>query len=525
MRVIRARLALLAMLTPTMAWIGCVALKDDGLPSTVPTAEAGSDAAEDLSFGLEVGSTDGAPGEAATEAGPVAGLWPNAIPACWASEADEAAFLSPVDSQAHWIHDCVESNWGHEANLRFGTWPGCPTSGTGVNAKVLILPAEAGVDDDAAADAGDAGSSLAEWGGQVDGMGVATGGTPTEPARISFLPLEPDGVDDIPRERTLCDTNRIFSRVLGLADDPAAQPFGATYCGDVSDPTGNRLSPLQILRVRNAYGPKPPGSVVGFDGRCLTASSTMPGSIVWTDDCVPQASGVAGADQRWTYDPWAGVLSLVESGLTLDSQGAAQATQPVVNTPIAGSPNQVWLPSAEALRGIGGTCLDFQSFGANGLRAVLWPCGRSIATQRVDFGPNASIQATSPPADAGATCLAITGGTDVGPAACDGTPAQQWRLAPGGAIQSLGAPGSCLAAVIDEQDAAVGLEDGLALQVAPCSGALQQQFDIFGVLLASSMCLDVAGLTRADQATIWTWACAATDGLLGGENDWWDVTW
>jgi hypothetical protein len=524
------------------AWVGCVALKGDdpapgdhdagvdvGAESALPDtwggdAGAGPDATSDggaTHEGGADGSTDGSTDgsfDAPAEAPPPVALWSNDVPVCWASPADQAAFASTTDGQAHWIHDGVESNWAHEANLRFGSWPLCPTPGVAVMPKVEILPVDAGV----GADAGDDGGTLAVLGEQVDGFGIDTGSSPSQPARIHFLPL---GTDNDAREQTLCAVNRAFSRVLGLADDPAAQPVGASSCGDVSGMTGSRLSPLQILRLRKAYGAKPAGSIVSFDGRCLTASSTAAGSIVWTDDCVPQASGVAGPAQRWTFDPWAGSIALVEGGLALDSKGAAEGTPPVVNPTVAGSPDQVWSPSGSALRGIGGTCLDFQSTPSGGTRAVLWPCGRSVTTQRLTFGAGSSIQASGSMTDAGATCLAIQGGSQVGAASCDGSASQQWKLAAGGAVQSLGVNAQCLAAVIDPQNPEVGLESGVPLQVAACNGALEQRFDIFGNLLASSMCLDVAGLARADQAKVWAWGCTATNGLLGWENDWWDVTW
>jgi hypothetical protein len=558
----RRAMVVLAATGWTGGWVGCISLKDDGIAVSVgmkddatAPAEGGPPATTDGWTDVRSGDaeTDGdggtetdadpdadggtgadadldADGGAGTDAdldadaSPAGILWPNDVPVCWYSPLDEAAFESPSDSQAHWIHDAVESNWGHEANLRFGAWPLCATAGQGPSPEVLILPsADAG-------DAADAGEVDAQWGGQVEGVGTETGSSPADPPRITFLPLAPDNVDTAPRERSMCAANRIFSRVLGLADDPAAQPLDATYCGDVSDPTGNRLSPLQILRAREAYGPKPSGSVVGFDGRCLTAATEAAGAIVQTDDCVPQATGVASSDQRWMYDPWGGTLHLVESGLALDSAGAAIGEQSIVRNPDPESPNQVWTTTAAAVRGIAGTCLDFQYTAGGDLRTVLWPCGRSIATQRVDFGASGSIRAASDTPDSGgASCLTVSGST-VGPAACDGTAAQGWRLAQGGAIQSLFASGQCLEAAIDPQNPEVGIEEGISLQVAPCSGATAQRFDIFGVLQnvptdEPPRCLDVDGYARADRTIIWTWSCAVNDGVIGNENDWWDINW
>jgi len=518
-------MALLAAVAWIGAWAGCIRLKDDGMAASDAEAAA-------VEEGADVRSGDaGAEGDPDADAQPAGILWPNDVPVCWYSLVDEAAFESTVGGQAHWIHDTVESNWGHEADLRFGAWPLCPSSDdTGLYPKVLILPAtEAGDGGDGdGGDADDAEALIARWGGEVDGIGAGTGSLPTEPPKITFLPLVANGIDTSAEESSFCATNRIFSRVLGLADDPAAEPFGAIYCGDVSDPVGNRLSPLQILRARQAYGPKPTGSVVAFDGRCLTAQGLSAGSLVKTDACVPQASGAASSPQRWTYDPWAGSLSLVEGGLVLDALGAAQGMQPEVRLPVANDPDQAWSTSAAAIRGIGGTCLDFQNATDGDLRTVLWTCGLVTATQRVDFGPDASIRATSAAADASATCLVVTDGVAVGPASCDGTMSQQWKLAPGGAIESLGVSGACLEAAIDPTNPEVGLEDGIALRVAPCSGTMAQQFDIFGVLLPyamPTMCLDVQAYVRADGTVIWTYGCGVTAGVLGGYNQWWDIHW
>jgi hypothetical protein len=505
----RRALALLATIGWIGAWAGCVTLKTDGTATPDGRSDTGIDEARaDVALDADA---------------PAAGiLWPNDVPVCWYSPLDEVAFESPLDSQTHWIHDTVESNWGKEANLRFGGWPLCSMSGKAANAELLIV----------GADAGDPDPSFALWGGQVDGgIGTETQSSLVQPPNITFLPLTTDADVSVvgPRELAFCAANRIFSRVLGLEDDLSAQPLGAMTCGDVYDPAGSRLSALQILRVRRAYGPKPAGSVVAFDGRCLTAASASSDSLVWTDDCVPQESGVASPDQRWQFNPWAGSLGLVESGLALDSLGATVAQQADVVTADAGSAQQMWTTSAAALRGIGGTCLDFGTPDGGGSGTVaLQPCGRSIATQRVDFGPDASIRATS---TGGATCLAVTDDAKVAPAPCDGTTSQQWALAPGGAVHSLAVSGGCMAATVDDEDPEVGLEDGLALEVAACSGSIAQEFDVFGVLQTPSqeggspMCLDVAGYGRADHTPIQSWTCDVNNGIVGNENDWWDITW
>lgn len=546
MRRLRIAIACVWLPATTLGWLGCIVLKVDGMATA--TADATGEGAvagegsvdgpgSDGTAPFDAADTDGTAAEAAPADGagsdvgdapadgglPQGGPWPADVPVCWQSVADEAAFTAPADGQVHWIHDAVESNWGREANVRFGTWPLCPTSGSTVNARIVIIPP-----DGADAGQGDAGNdetdaAVAEWGGRVDGTGTASGSNPTEQAKIAFWPLEPDGVDDAPRELAICAAGRLFSRVLGLADDPAAQPLGAAVCGDVSNPTGGRLSPLQIFRARRAYGGKPAGSIVGFDGRCLSAQSTTSGAVVWTDQCVAAAGGVASSTQRWVYDPWKGSVTLTESGLALDSHGGAQAQQATVGDAIVDSPDQFWPTTAAALRGIGGTCVDFQQT-SGGPRTVLWPCQRSVTTQRVEFGPGASIQATVSIGDGSATCLGVSD-TQVVPVACDGTPSQGWTLAPGGAVQWLGATGGCLEAAVNVVNPETGLEDGLALHVATCSGATEQQFDILGVLLASTMCLDVAGIGRADQTPVWLWPCADNGGLLGAENDWWDVTW
>lgn len=514
-------------------WLGCVSLKDDGLPEDDASAPFDTSAPLDTTAPLDVSAPlDGGDGTFDDDARldgegtPLSGpLWPNDVPVCWElvaqQVADQDAAAFSLDPQPSWIHDHVETGWGHEANLRFGTWPLCPTQGTGTFAKVVIVTPDGG-DDGGESDAEAASVAV---GGTITGAGTNASSTPEQPAGVTLWEAPPS-VSGAEVER--CAIDRIFSLLLGLADDPAAQPLGAAVCGDASNPLLDmRLSPLQILRVREAYGGKPRGSVVSFDGRCLTASSATAGAVVWTDDCTPDETGLAGVLQRWRFDPWGHSVTLSASGLALDSHGAGTLTQSIVETVVAGSPDQVWTTSVASIRGIGGTCLDFQVTPES--RVVLSPCTGTDVTQQFDFGPSASIRAAGGAPDAGSTCLVESGGV-VGAAPCDGSLAQSWGLATGGAIQSAAVTGGCLAAVLpDPSDPEVGLEDGLSLRVVPCTGGVEQQFDVLSVLLASPSaptCLDVAAYTRADYTTIQTYPCEqGIAGAVGGANEWWDVTW
>jgi hypothetical protein len=514
-----ASIWIVAALGVATSGVGCVSLKPDGLAAQDAGTTAQVDAGLDVAAGLDAQPGDGsASDDAGADAISTGALWPADVPVCWALTADQTAPDAATVSEQGWIHDDVESNWSREANLRFGAWPPCPTQGAGLFAKVAIDP-----------------NTDADAGGRVDGTGTSAGTSPAETAKIVFWPFVPLAVGPDPRELTLCAVDRLFSRVLGLSDDPAAQPVGTAFCGDEADPL-ERLSPLQILRVRRAYGPKPPGSIVAFDGRCLTVPLAEDGSPTQTAACLAQASGVAGANQRWSFDPWGHSIRLTESGLALDAiPGSAQ--QGAVRMPVAASPDQVWSTDVDEIRGIGGTCLNFQPTldDAGGPQAVLWRCERATTSERFDFGPGGSIRATAFAAttNAGAMCLAASAGSSVVAAApCDGGSLQQWNLAPGGAIQCAGAGEQCLEAIVDPQNPLNRVEDGIALRVNACSGAPEQQFDVsgtiqsFGSVPAQPTLLDVASFDRFDGATVQVWGGDPSTRMVPGHlNEWWDIMW
>jgi hypothetical protein len=456
-----------------------------------------------------------------------------AIPVCW-STSDEIAMQSITTGfdQVLTTQAIVESNWGLEANLDFGNWPLCATD---ISAPRWALDLEP--------DGGALGGALTTLGDADAGSLSITFGTVPYPADPS--------ADGPAQEAVGCATDRLFERALGIEDDPAAQPIGAPTCGDVSAGYGGRLSPLQILRLRERYGPKPRGSVVAFDGRCMTASVVAPGGPVWTDACSSDGtSSFASNGQQWRFDPWLQTLRLVggpsagvggaqdatvsggraasgdvAGGLSLDGETAAIGQNVVVNDAVSMASGQTWSTNQVTIRGFAGLCLELDPGTSTAVgRAMMWPCTRSRPSQQFNFGGSESIQIDDD--DGGTDCLTVASDGSVVSLACDGSNPQRWAIADTGGFREAAGAQRCLRVVVDPADPERGLSTGLALVVVPCSAEdATQRFDLMGRLLVNQMCLDVDSYVRKDGTIIWTWTCGSWDGVPGSENQWWDVLW
>jgi hypothetical protein len=296
----------------------------------------------------------------------------------------------------------------------------------------------------------------------------------------------------------------------------------------------NTLSAYDIVGVQAIYGRKPPGSLVGLGGRCMTVAG---GSTSWGTGMVAQECANTTKD-TWQYFPASKHLQsnlqsspgvsanecLNISGGTVNPNGST----PLINWGCGNYSNEAFSFEGVQLRAMGNMCVAAAA--TNGAAVTVEYCDGTapggkkrewnVISRDVPMG-DLVVQYTAFQLAGTSYCITV-GNTNYGTGAvlrsCTNTAyrSQQAFSTSGGVLRTSANSGRCLnvSGGTDNPGASVVIWDGCNPDIA------NEFFYLSGMVKGLGQCVDMLGGVSYDNASIGMWPCVAT-----APNHNWDYYW
>jgi hypothetical protein len=304
--------------------------------------------------------------------------WPSGhVPVCWKPSSTAHANFSTWAARTRRV---VEESWGRAANLTFDGWNVCGSSTTGM--VVVELTTNKHPSARPIGYKSDQQSSMelnSTW-SNFDTVAIHEFGHILG-FRHEFVRKDnPNTTCPIPNAEVPIDT----CDYVDTPFDDQSIMVSTTYCNN-----NTQLSAYDVIGVQKMYGRKPPGSVVGLGGRCLTISAGTPtiGLPLVNSSCDGTPK------QSWSY--------LATSQLRTYAQGSPRCVNVggTMPPPLDGSSLMTYICGGEPNSDIDFTGVNWVAMGNMCIRADtnaigsvmrLTPCGSPHS--KWDFLPNGSIR-------------------------------------------------------------------------------------------------------------------------------------